>query len=127
MTLIDTPGHAEFAVEVERSLRVLDGAVIVLDGSAGVQAQTLSVWQKAEKYDLPRVYFINKMDKFNANYSKSMQSIENMLKTPGKRRTTAKSIFPLFSGLQLPLSSCHSHRAPMQKLMALLTCSLGNK
>uniref|UniRef100_A0AC34FHL3 Tr-type G domain-containing protein n=1 Tax=Panagrolaimus sp. ES5 TaxID=591445 RepID=A0AC34FHL3_9BILA len=79
INLIDTPGHVDFTLEVERCLRVLDGAVTVLDASAGVQAQTLTVWKQANKFRLPCVFFINKMDKIGADHIKSMESIENKL------------------------------------------------
>lgn len=69
----------DFTLEVERSLRVLDGAVVVLDGSAGVQAQTLTVWKQANKFKLPCVFFVNKMDKIGADFKKSLDSIETKL------------------------------------------------
>lgn len=84
MNLIDTPGHVDFTVEVERSLRVLDGVVVVLDGSAGVQAQTMTVWKQTRKNQLPSVFFVNKMDKPNANFEMSVDSVQQKLKIPGK-------------------------------------------
>ncbi|XP_029940734.1 ribosome-releasing factor 2, mitochondrial isoform X2 [Salarias fasciatus] len=80
INLIDTPGHVDFTLEVERALRVLDGAVAVFDASAGVEAQTLTVWRQAEKHHIPCVCFLNKMDKPTANLSFSIESIKQKLK-----------------------------------------------
>ncbi|XP_074546205.1 ribosome-releasing factor 2, mitochondrial [Halichoeres trimaculatus] len=80
INLIDTPGHVDFTLEVERALRVLDGAVAVFDASAGVEAQTLTVWRQAEKHHVPCVCFLNKMDKPTANLSFSIESIKQKLK-----------------------------------------------
>ncbi|XP_041042788.1 ribosome-releasing factor 2, mitochondrial isoform X2 [Carcharodon carcharias] len=80
VNLIDTPGHVDFTVEVERSLRVLDGAVAVFDASAGVEAQTLTVWRQADKHHIPRICFLNKMDKSRASFSYSIESIKQKLK-----------------------------------------------
>ena len=79
--LIDTPGHVDFTIEVERALRVLDGAVAIIDASAGVEAQTLTVWRQATRYSVPRIAYINKMDKFGADYFNSIASIEKHLDT----------------------------------------------
>jgi len=79
INLIDTPGHIDFTAEVERSLRVLDGAVAVFDGSEGVQAQSETVWQQGRKYELPCLCFINKMDKVGADFEMSVDSIRNRL------------------------------------------------
>ncbi|XP_062410902.1 ribosome-releasing factor 2, mitochondrial isoform X1 [Sardina pilchardus] len=80
VNLIDTPGHVDFTLEVERALRVLDGAVAVFDASAGVEAQTLTVWRQADKHEVPCVCFLNKMDKPGASLSLSIQSIKEKLK-----------------------------------------------
>jgi len=75
LNLIDTPGHIDFTAEVQRSLRVLDGAVVVFDGVAGVEPQSETVWRQADKFAVPRVCFINKMDKMGADFEKSLESI----------------------------------------------------
>jgi len=79
INLIDTPGHIDFTAEVERSLRVLDGAVVVFDGSEGVQAQSETVWRQGQKYGLPCLCFVNKMDKTGADFVMSVESIRDKL------------------------------------------------
>ncbi len=80
--VIDTPGHVDFTAEVERSLRVLDGGVMVFDGNAGVQAQSETVWRQADKYKVPRIAFINKMDKVGASMNMVLDSIAHKLRAP---------------------------------------------
>ncbi|MDR2748984.1 MAG: elongation factor G, partial [Bifidobacteriaceae bacterium] len=92
INIIDTPGHVDFTVEVERSLRVLDGAVAVFDGKEGVEPQSETVWRQADKYNVPRICFVNKMDKLGADFYFSVQTIKDRLK--------AKPIV-----LQLPIGS----------------------
>ncbi|OGZ71491.1 MAG: translation elongation factor G [Candidatus Staskawiczbacteria bacterium RIFCSPLOWO2_01_FULL_33_9] len=79
MNLIDTPGHIDFTAEVQRSLRVLDGAVVVFDGVAGVEPQSETVWRQADKYGTPRICFINKLDRMGGSFEKSFQSILDKL------------------------------------------------
>ena len=79
INIIDTPGHVDFTIEVERSLRVLDGAVALLDANAGVEPQTETVWRQADKYNVPRMIFVNKMDKIGADYYKSIEMIKERL------------------------------------------------
>ncbi|MDD2680709.1 MAG: elongation factor G [Patescibacteria group bacterium] len=92
INIIDTPGHVDFTVEVERSLRVLDGAIAVFDGQAGVEPQSETVWRQADKYHVPRLCFINKMDKMGADFYMSMESI--------KKRLSPKAV-----AVQLPIGA----------------------
>ena len=92
INLIDTPGHVDFTIEVERSLRVLDGAVAVFDSVQGVETQSETVWRQADKYKVPRICFLNKMDRIGADFEKSLASIEQKL-----------SLFPL--PIQWPVGS----------------------
>ncbi len=94
INLIDTPGHVDFTIEVERSMRVLDGAVAVFDGKEGVEAQSETVWRQAERYGVPRICFINKMDKIGADWEFSFNSI--------KERLGANAL-----PVQLPIGSGH--------------------
>jgi elongation factor G len=97
INIIDTPGHVDFTVEVERSLRVLDGAVAVFDAVAGVQPQSETVWRQADKYNVPRIAFINKMDRTGADFFKSVQSMVD--------RLGAKPV-----PIQLPIGTEDAHR-----------------
>jgi len=81
VNLIDTPGHIDFTVEVQRSLRVLDGAVVVFDGVAGVEPQSETVWRQADRFNVPRICFINKLDRMGASFEKSFKSITDKLTT----------------------------------------------
>ncbi len=82
INIIDTPGHVDFTAEVERSLRVLDGAIMIFDGNAGVQAQSETVWRQADKYGVPRLAFVNKMDKVGASFKGTLDSITQKLRAP---------------------------------------------
>jgi elongation factor G len=79
INIIDTPGHVDFTIEVERSLRVLDGAVALLDANQGVEPQTETVWRQADKYEVPRMIFVNKMDKIGADFFMSLETIKERL------------------------------------------------
>jgi len=79
INIIDTPGHVDFTIEVERSLRVLDGAVTVFDSVAGVEPQTETVWRQANKYNVPRFCFVNKMDRIGANFYRTVEMVESRL------------------------------------------------
>ncbi|MEM9616742.1 MAG: elongation factor G [Pseudomonadota bacterium] len=92
LNIIDTPGHVDFTIEVERSLRVLDGAVALLDANAGVEPQTETVWRQGDKYNVPRMFFINKMDKIGADFYNSVDTIHD--------RLAAKTVV-----LQLPIGA----------------------
>ncbi|NTU73063.1 GTP-binding protein, partial [Candidatus Roizmanbacteria bacterium] len=88
--IIDTPGHVDFTAEVERSLRVLDGGVVVFDAEEGVQSQSETVWRQADKYRVPRVCFINKMDKLGADFDATVEEIRERLGA-----NPAVMVFPL--------------------------------
>src|SRR5687768_5136169 len=79
INIIDTPGHVDFTVEVERSLRVLDGAIAVFDSVAGVEPQSETVWRQADKYKVPRIAFINKMDRVGADFDKGVETMRERL------------------------------------------------
>lgn len=79
INLLDTPGHIDFTMEVEQSLAAVDGTVVILDGSAGVEAQTVTVWNQADRHRLPRVVFVNKMDKENADFEGCLQDLRKKL------------------------------------------------
>jgi len=99
INLIDTPGHVDFTIEVERSLRVLDGAVAVFDGVAGVEAQSETVWRQADRYGVPRICFINKLDRMGADFDKAYDSILHRLQCNAVRMQVPIGIEKDFIGL----------------------------
>jgi elongation factor G len=103
LNIIDTPGHVDFTIEVERSLRVLDGAVCVLDGNQGVEPQTETVWRQADKYHVPRIVFVNKMDKTGADFFRCVDEIKTKV---GGRPVC----------IQLPIGSEHQFKGVIDLL-----------
>jgi len=103
INIIDTPGHIDFTAEVQRSLRVLDGAVVVFDGVAGVEPQSETVWHQADKFSVPRICFINKLDRTGASFEKSLESIWNKLS-------------PDAVALQIPIGEEEKHRGVIDLL-----------
>lgn len=99
INIIDTPGHVDFTAEVERSLRVLDGGVVVLDAVAGVEAQSETVWRQADKYGVPRICFINKMDRVGADFERTIGMIEERLKAKTVRIQLPIGKEGLFNGV----------------------------
>src|SRR5213592_1263967 len=97
VNIIDTPGHVDFTVEVERSLRVLDGGVVVFDAVAGVEPQSETVWRQADRYNVPRIAFVNKMDRTGANFQRCVE----MMKT----KLSAKP-----APIQIPIGTEDAHR-----------------
>src|ERR1044072_496750 len=81
INLIDTPGHVDFTIEVERSIRDLDGAVTIFDGVSGVEAQTQTVWAQADKYGIPRIAYVNKMDRIGAGFGRTVKEMRYKLGT----------------------------------------------
>src|ERR1700692_2556760 len=99
INIIDTPGHVDFTAEVERSLRVLDGAVVVFDGQKGVEAQSETVWRQANKYGVPRLVFVNKMDVVGANFARTLESIHARLTpNPAEQGRPVPIIIPIGAG-----------------------------
>jgi elongation factor G len=94
--LIDTPGHVDFTIEVERSLRVLDGAVVVLDGVAGVEPQTETVWRQADRHRVPRIVFVNKLDRLGADFARCVREVRDRLRAQAVAVTV-----PLYDGDEL--------------------------
>jgi len=108
INIIDTPGHVDFTAEVERSLRVLDGGVVIFDAEEGVQSQSETVWRQADKYRVPRICFINKMDKLGADFEATVKEIKERLGAnpavmtyPIGKEQDFKGIVDLLSGIKM--------------------------
>ena len=97
INIIDTPGHVDFTVEVERSLRVLDGAVVILDGKMGVEPQSETVWRQADKYSVPRMFFCNKINQTGGDFYRSLESVHERL---------SKNAYPIFLPIGFEQSMC---------------------
>ena len=100
INIIDTPGHVDFTVEVERSLRVLDGAIALFDSVAGVEPQSETVWRQADKYRVPRIAYINKMDRVGADFERSVETMKERLGADGKTEGAGVAI-----PIQLPIGA----------------------
>lgn len=123
INLIDTPGHVDFTFEVERSLSVLDGAIIILDGSEGVQAQTIKVWQQARRFQIPTIFYVNKMDKSLASVDRCLSSLEKklsiqplQLQIPIRNNSILNGIIDLVSGNYMEWSIDHKQRSDINQL-----------
>src|SRR3990167_6274928 len=103
INIIDTPGHVDFTAEVERALRVLDGGITVLDAEEGVQSQSETVWHQADKYKVPRLCFVNKMDKLGANFLRTVDDITEKLGATPAIMTLPIGVESSFKGIVLIL------------------------
>ena len=115
INLIDTPGHVDFTAEVERSLRVLDGAVVVFDGQKGVEAQSETVWRQANKYGVPRLVFVNKMDVVGANFARRSRA-----STAGSRRTPTAHGRPVPIVIPIGCGSAKDSPTPFRGVIDLI-------
>ncbi len=116
INIIDTPGHVDFTAEVERSLRVLDGAIVVFCGVAGVQPQSETVWRQATKYNVPRIVFVNKMDRVGADFGNVVEEVQKKL---GVR--TVRILIPIGSEENLRVKSTSSIRRPFSTPMMIFS------
>jgi elongation factor G len=121
--IIDTPGHVDFTIEVERSLRVLDGAVVTFDGVAGAEPQTETVWRQSERYHVPRICFINKLDRTGADFNKSYRSILERLDKRAARVQMPIGLEENFEGiLDLITMKAHYFSGPMGDVHEVREC-----